>query len=104
MPSIKQGQEGIEEKLPAEPLLVEVPGLSSDWWEPFIKYLTTTDVSTDNTEREHLTRCNKHYVLVEGVISQERQGGATPEVRLCGRGQEDPQGDPRRHLWQPCSL
>ena len=30
MPSIKHGQEGIEEKPPAEPLVVAVPGLSSD--------------------------------------------------------------------------
>ena len=41
MPSIKQGQEGIEEKPPAKPLVASIPGPSSDWREPFIKYLTT---------------------------------------------------------------
>ena len=30
-PSIKQGQEGIEEKPPTEPLVVAVPGPTSDW-------------------------------------------------------------------------
>lgn len=30
MPSIKQGQEGIKEKPPTKPLVVAVPGLSSD--------------------------------------------------------------------------
>ena len=39
-PSIKQGQEGVEEKPPAELLVAAVPGPSSDWREPFIKYLT----------------------------------------------------------------
>ena len=67
-PSIKQGQECIEEKPPAEPLVVAVPGPSSDWWKPFIKYLTTIDVPADNTKRERLTHCSKHYVLVEGKL------------------------------------
>ena len=67
-PSIKQGQEGIEEKPPVEQIVIVVPRLSSDWRTPFIKYLTTADVSIDNTKREHLTRCSKHYVLVEGKL------------------------------------
>ena len=45
-----------------------VPGPSSDWREPFIKYLTTADVPADNTKREHLTHCSKHYILVEGKL------------------------------------
>ena len=64
-PSIKQEQEGVEEKPPAEPLVTAVPGPSSDWREPFIKYLTTADVPADNTERERITRRSKHYVLVD---------------------------------------
>ena len=51
-PSIKQGQEGIEEKPPAKPLVASIPGPSSDWRESFIKYLTTTDVLADNIERD----------------------------------------------------
>ena len=39
-PSIKQGQEGVEEKPPVEQLVTVVPSPSSDWREPFIKYLT----------------------------------------------------------------
>ena len=67
-PSIKQGQEGVEEMPPIEPLVAVVHGPSSDWREPFTKYLTTTDVLADNREREHLTRRSKHYILVEGKV------------------------------------
>ena len=74
-PSIKQEQEGIEEKSPAEQIVVAVPGPSSDWREPFIKYLTTIDVSADNTERERLTRHSKHYVLVEGKLYRKNAKG-----------------------------
>ena len=75
MPSIKQGQEGVEEKPPAEQLVATVPSSSSDWRELFIKYLTTTDVSADNIERERLTRHNKHYVLVEGKLYSKNTKG-----------------------------
>ena len=30
-----------------------------------IKYLTTTDVPANNTERERLTHHSKHYILVD---------------------------------------
>ena len=39
-PSIKQEQEGVEEKTPAEQIVTAVLEPSSDWREPFIKYLT----------------------------------------------------------------
>jgi len=45
-----------------------VLGRSSDWREPFIKYLTTADVPANNTERERLTHRSKHYILVEGNL------------------------------------
>ena len=48
---------------------------SSDWREPFIKYLTTTDVPTDNTERECLTHHSKQYVLVEGKLYHKNSKG-----------------------------
>jgi hypothetical protein len=51
-PSIKQGQEDVEEKPPAKQIVIVVPGPSSDWRTPFIKYLTTTNVPANNTERE----------------------------------------------------
>jgi hypothetical protein len=54
-PSIKQGQEGVEEKPPAEQLVAALPGPSSDWREPFTKYLTTANVLANNIERGHLT-------------------------------------------------
>ena len=75
MTSIKHGHEGVEEKPPAEPLVTAVPGPSSDWREPFIKYLTTTDVSADNIERERLTHRSKHYVLVEGKLYRKNAKG-----------------------------
>ena len=63
-PSIKQGQEVIEEAPPTKQIVAVVPRPGSDWREPFIKYLTTIDVPADKTEMEHLIRRSKHYVLV----------------------------------------
>ena len=74
-PSIKQEQEGVEEKPPAEQIVTVVPGPSNDWREPFIKYLTTTDVPADNTQRECLSRRSKHYVLVEGKLYHKNAKG-----------------------------
>jgi uncharacterized protein YuzB (UPF0349 family) len=48
-----------------------VPGLSSDWRVPFIKYLTTVDVLANNTKRECLTHHSKHYVLVDGKLMRK---------------------------------
>jgi hypothetical protein len=45
-----------------------VPGPSSDWREPFIKYLTIAEVLANNVERERLTHRSKHYVLVDGKL------------------------------------
>ena len=74
-PSIKQEQEGIEEKTPTEQIVAVVPRPSNDWREPFIKYLTTTNVSADNMKRECLTHHNKHYVLVEGKLYHKNAKG-----------------------------
>ena len=74
-PSIKQEQEGVEETPPPEHIVVVVRGLSSDWREPFIKYLTTTDVLADNIERECLTHHSKHYSLVEGKLYRKNAKG-----------------------------
>ena len=70
-PSIKQRQEGVKEKPPAEQLVAAVPGLSSDWSKPFIKYLTTIDILANNTRRECLTHRSKHYVLVDGKLMRK---------------------------------
>jgi len=67
-PSIRQGQEGVEEKPPVEQIVIVVPRPSSDWRVPFIKYLTTVDVLADNIERACLTHHSKHYILVDGKL------------------------------------
>ena len=69
-PSIKQGQEVVEEALPAEHIVAAVPRSSSDWQEPF-KYLTTVDVPADKTEMERLIHHSKHYVLVDGRLMRK---------------------------------
>ena len=74
-PSIKQEQEGVEEKPPAEQIVTMILGLSSDWREPFIKYLTTVDVLADNTQREHHTHHHKQYILVEGKLYHKNTKG-----------------------------
>ena len=67
-PSIKQEQEGVEEKPPVEQIVTTVPGLSSDWRELFFKYITTANILANNTDREFLTHRSKHYILVEGRL------------------------------------
>ena len=74
-PSIKQEQEGVEENPPAEQIVIAVPRPSSDWREPFTKYLTTADVPSDNIERECLTRHSKQYVLVEEKLYHKNAKG-----------------------------
>ena len=74
-PFIKQEQETIDEKPPAEWTVTAVLGPSSDWRQPFIRYLTTVDVLADNTERECLTRCSKHYVLIDGKLYHKNTKG-----------------------------
>ena len=64
-PSIKQEQEAVEEKPPAEQIVAALLDPSSNWRQPFIRYLTTIDVPADNTGRERLTRHSKHYVLID---------------------------------------
>ena len=68
-------QEGIEEKPPVELIDAIVPEPSNDWREPFIKYLTTADIPTNNTKRERLTHCSKHYILVEGKLYRKNTKG-----------------------------
>ena len=75
VPSIKQEQEGVEEKPPAEKIVAAVPKPNSDWREPFIKYLTTIDILADNTKSECLTCRSKHYVLVEGKLYRKNTKG-----------------------------
>ena len=74
-PSIKQEQEGIEEKTPIEQIVAAVPRPSSDWREPFTKYLTTTDVLANNIERERLTHRSKQYVLVKEKLYHKNAKG-----------------------------
>ena len=74
-PSTKQEQESVEENPPTEQIVTAVPRLSSDWREPFIKYLTTTNILANNTERECLTYHSKHYVIVEGKLYRKNAKG-----------------------------
>ena len=74
-PSIKQEQEAVEEKPPAEQIVATVLGPSSDWRQPFIRYLTTADVPADNTERECLIHHSKHYVLIDGKLYRRNDKG-----------------------------
>jgi hypothetical protein len=44
---------------------------STDWMEPFIKYLTSAEVPQDKTKMECLIRHSKHYVLVEEKLMRK---------------------------------
>jgi hypothetical protein len=69
--SIKQGQESVEEKPPADQIVAVIPRPNNDWRVPFIKYLTTANIPADNIEREHLTHRSKHYVLVNRKLMRK---------------------------------
>ena len=74
-PSIKQEQEAVEEKPPAKQIVAAVLGPSSDWSQPFIRYLTTANVLADNIESERLTRRSKQYVLIDGKLHRRNAKG-----------------------------
>ena len=69
-PSIKKEQ-AIHESSPTEQLVLVIFVPSSDWREPFIKYLTTVDVPADKTEMECLICRSKHYVLIDGKLMRK---------------------------------
>ena len=68
--SIKEEKE-VQEIPLAEQLVLTVPSPAADWWEQFIKYLTSAEVSADKTETESLIRRSKHYVLVDGNLMRK---------------------------------
>ena len=73
-PYIKQ-EEGVEGKPPAEQIVATVLGPSSDWRQPFIRYLTIVDVPADNIERECLTHHSEHYVLIDRKLYHKNARG-----------------------------
>jgi len=73
-PSIKQEQEAVEEKPPVEQIVVALLDPSSNWRQPFIRYLTTIDVLANNIERECLTHRSKHYVLIDKLYHKNAKG------------------------------
>ena len=64
MSSIKEEKE-VQEISPTEQLVLIVPSPIADWREQFIKYLTSTDVPSDETKTERLIHQSKHYMLVD---------------------------------------
>ena len=52
-PSIEEDKE-VQEVPPTEQLVLLVPSPAADWREQFVKYLTSTEVSTDKIETERL--------------------------------------------------
>ena len=70
VPSIKEEKE-VQEIPPAEQLVLTVPSPTADWWEQFIKYLTSADVPADKTKTERLIHRSKHYVLVDGNLMRK---------------------------------
>ena len=83
-PSIKEDKE-IQEVSPAEQLVLTVPSPAADWREQFIKYLTSAEVPTNETETECLIHQSKHYVLVDGNLMRKSAKGycrnASPKKR-----------------------
>ncbi|XP_066358240.1 uncharacterized protein [Miscanthus floridulus] len=70
VPSIKEEKE-IQEVPPVEQLVLMVPLPIADWREPFIKYLSSTEVPTDKTKNECLIHRSKHYVLVDDNLMRK---------------------------------
>ena len=51
--------------------MLTVPSSAGDWWEQFIKYLTSAEVPADKTKTERLVRRSKLYVLVDGNLMRK---------------------------------
>jgi hypothetical protein len=66
--SIEQEVKPMAEQPSIDQLVATILTTGTDWREPFIRYLTTVEVPQDKTDIEHLIRCSKHYVLVEGNL------------------------------------
>jgi hypothetical protein len=70
-PSIEEEEKPMAEKPLADQLVTVVPTSGGDWREPFIWYLTTTDVPHDKIEMERLVQRSKHHVLVKGKLMRK---------------------------------
>jgi hypothetical protein len=70
-PSIEEEEYHVAEKPLADQLVTVVSTSGGDWREPFIRYLTSADVSHDTSEMERLVRRSKHYVLIEGKLMRK---------------------------------
>ena len=66
-----QEEQSLAETPLAKQLVMIIPTPTSDWREPFIKYLISADVLSDKTEMECLIRRSKHYVLVDGKLMRK---------------------------------
>jgi phosphoribosyl 1,2-cyclic phosphodiesterase len=66
--SIEKEEKPVAEQPSVDQLVATVLTTGTDWREPFIMYLTSAEVSQDNTEMERLIWCSKHYVLVKGKL------------------------------------
>jgi hypothetical protein len=64
-PSIEEEEKPVAEQPFAYQLIATITTTGTDWREPFIRYLTSAEISQDKTEMEHLIHRSKHYVLVE---------------------------------------
>jgi hypothetical protein len=70
-PSIEEEEKHVAKKSIADQLVVMVLTSGGDWREPFIRYLTSTDVPHDKIEIERLVWHSKHYVLNEGKLMRK---------------------------------
>jgi phosphoribosyl 1,2-cyclic phosphodiesterase len=66
--SIVEEEKPVDEQPSADQLVATILTTGTDWREPFIRYLTSAEVSQGKTKMERLIRCSKHYVLVEGKL------------------------------------
>jgi hypothetical protein len=60
-----------QERSMVDQLVAIIPTTTTDWREPFIRYLTSTEVPQDKTKMERLVRRSKHYVLIEGNLMRK---------------------------------
>jgi hypothetical protein len=70
-PSIEKQEKSVSEPPSIDQLVAMISTTTTDWREPFIRYLTSAEVPQDKTEMERLIRYSKHYVLVEGNLMRK---------------------------------
>jgi hypothetical protein len=69
--SIEEEEKPMAKQPSTDQLVATILITSTDWREPFIRYLTSAKVPQDKTKMERLIQRSKHYMLVKGKLMRK---------------------------------